>query len=270
MKQLGEYIRSAYRATVLALLAFYGLLVTSSLSLLRMVSRKHHARLLQAFARHWFRLVRVTFRVHAEHVGEPAFGKVLYAANHVSWLDIVVLGEQIGARFISKSEVAAWPLVGWLARGGGTLFVERGQHDSAALLLDQMTWRLKREESILFFPEGTTTDGSHVRRFKPRLFVAGVRVSANVQPVTLCYRKEHGESDPVAFVETVTFVRSVLGVMGKRKSVVTVYWDTPFVADSSEAREVAARAEQFVRSRFADHFDQQERDGQVQKVRDAE
>src|SRR5690606_21575452 len=109
----------------------------------------------QPVARHWFRLVLLVMGVRRRVFGAPAPGPVLVASNHVSWLDIVVLGSHIGSCFVSKSEVAAWPLVGWLARQGGTLFIHRGRHDSAERIAHDMTARLLRGHRVLFFPEGT-------------------------------------------------------------------------------------------------------------------
>ncbi len=124
-------------------------------------------------------------------IGRPAgTERVLYVSNHSSWLDILVLGATLEARFVSKSEVGAWPLIGWVARLGRTVFVSRsrGRTGSEA---QEMRARMEGGESLILFPEGTTSDGTRVLPFRPSFFaVAGA--AAQVQPVTLVYDRLGG------------------------------------------------------------------------------
>ncbi|MCY4201624.1 MAG: lysophospholipid acyltransferase family protein [Aestuariivita sp.] len=111
-------------------------------------------------------------------------------ANHVSWLDILALNASKRIYFVSKSEVAKWPGIGWLAQGTGTLFVdrERGKALEHTALVES---RLKAGHKLLFFPEGTSTDGLTVTRFKSTLFEAFMseqsRDSLYIQPVVIIY-----------------------------------------------------------------------------------
>ena len=124
-------------------------------------------------------------------IGRPAgTERVLYVSNHSSWLDILVLGATLEARFVSKSEVGAWPLIGWVARLGRTVFVSRsrGRTGSEA---QEMRARMEGGESLILFPEGTTSDGTRVLPFRSSFFaVAGA--AAQVQPVTLVYDRLGG------------------------------------------------------------------------------
>lgn len=124
-------------------------------------------------------------------IGRPARAeRVLYVSNHSSWLDILVLGATLEARFVSKSEVGGWPLIGWVARLGRTVFVSRsrGRTGSEA---QEMRARMEGGESLILFPEGTTSDGTRVLPFRSSFFaVAGA--AAQVQPVTLVYDRLGG------------------------------------------------------------------------------
>ncbi|THG74742.1 1-acyl-sn-glycerol-3-phosphate acyltransferase, partial [Pseudomonas sp. A-1] len=113
---------------------------------------------------------------------------VLWLANHVSWVDIAVLGALRPLSFLAKAEVAAWPLAGWLARQAGTLFIRRGGGDSLDLGR-QLAGHLQHGRHLAIFPEGTSSDGSGVLRFHPRLLAAAVDSGAAVQPVALRYRR---------------------------------------------------------------------------------
>ena len=130
-------------------------------------------------------------------VGEPLRGRGALVANHVSWLDIFVLNAGGCVVFVSKAEVARWPGIGWLARATGTVFVTRDRNAAyrdVALVRD----RLALGQTLVFFPEGTSTDGLRVLPFKPTLFAPLIALEMPVQPVTLSYHAPVGD-DPRAY-----------------------------------------------------------------------
>jgi 1-acyl-sn-glycerol-3-phosphate acyltransferase len=116
----------------------------------------------------------------------------LLVANHTSYLDIEVLGSLIGGCFVAKSEVASWPLFGWLARLQRTVFVDR-RRGSTGDQRDQINERLQGGDRLILFPEGTSGDGNRVLAFKSALFsVAERRVDdepLTVQPVSVAYAR---------------------------------------------------------------------------------
>lgn len=125
--------------------------------------------------------------VHGVPVLRPG---VLYVANHVSWLDIVILARLLDAGFVAKSEVAAWPLLGTLARRAGCQFVAREQARLAGLQAMTLASVLASGRSFVLFPEGTTGLGPAPLPFKTSLFPAdGLRL---VQPITIDYRAAAG------------------------------------------------------------------------------
>jgi 1-acyl-sn-glycerol-3-phosphate acyltransferase len=123
----------------------------------------------------------------------PAGGPVLLAANHISWLDIVVIHASRHCRFISKSDVKAWPLVGMLATGAGTLYIERESRRDAMRVVHHMAERLSAGEVLAVFPEGTTGDGTHVLPFHANLLQAAIAVNAPIQPVALQFVDAQGQ-----------------------------------------------------------------------------
>ena len=124
-------------------------------------------------------------------VGQPDPTAAAWVANHISWLDIFALNANGCVTFLSKSEVARWPFIGWLARATGTLFVTRdprhARQDIAAL-----QERIALGQTLVFFPEGTSTDGARVLPFKPTLFAPFAGRRLTLQPVTLRYRAPDG------------------------------------------------------------------------------
>ena len=228
----------------------YGVVLALGLLLIRPFARRLRDRMLQPLARHWFRQVQRVLGVRVCNVGAPAHAPVLFVANHVSWLDIIVLGSFIGTCFVSKSEVASWPVMGWLAKQGGTLFIHRGRHDSAAHIAHEMSQRLEQGERLLFFPEGTTTDGTGIKRFKNRLFQPALHAGASIQPVAIVYRLS-GPKDPVAYIDDVSFLESIIGVAGRAGTEVTLRWCEAFPAEG-ERRELTERAEAEVAAALAE------------------
>ena len=140
-----------------------------------------------AFARRYYFLTAVIAfgaRLRVEGPGEAAMQRCLYVCNHVSWMDILVLYSVLPIRFISKSEVAAWPFFGHFARWAGTIFLQRGQ--GGRQVIASAAEALK-DCSVVLFAEGTSTDGRQVRRFLPPAFRAAKMAGVPVAPVTIHY-----------------------------------------------------------------------------------
>ncbi|MGI9413025.1 MAG: lysophospholipid acyltransferase family protein [Hyphomicrobiales bacterium] len=140
-------------------------------------------------------------RIHVR--GEPVTGgPCLIAANHCSWLDITVFSAVKPLSFIAKREVGGWPLFGSLARLQRSIFVDRDRRAATAGFRDQMQARLRGGDTLVLFPEGTSTDGNRVLQFKSALMSAaettvlspeaGREVEVPVQPVTIAYTQLHG------------------------------------------------------------------------------
>lgn len=131
------------------------------------------------------RLLLLIFGLRVERRGRVCDTGAL-VSNHSSWLDILVLNAQRSLFFVSKAEVAGWPGIGLLARITGTHFVER-ERRAAQVQVAEMTERLSAGQVLLFFPEGTSTDGRRVLPFKTTLFDPLFRSNVPLQPVTVSY-----------------------------------------------------------------------------------
>lgn len=169
-----------------------GLICAVGLQIAHVLAPRRAAAWTQASARRWFAALTWALDIVVEDDGPPPPGPLLVVANHVSWLDIVVLGRLHGSRFVAKAEVADWPLVGWLARATGTLFLRRGDAASLAAVAERMAFLLRAGEAVVLFPEGTTSDGRGLRPFRARLFGPVARVGGWVLPVALVWQGEDG------------------------------------------------------------------------------
>lgn len=160
-------------------------------------------------------------------------GPVLLVSNHVSWLDIPVIAAVRPCQFLAKAEISQWPLIGWLARGTGTLFIRRGGGEARSKALE-IQGQLRAGHSVLIFPEGTTTDGRQVRRFFAPLFAAAG--PAVVQPLAIRYHDPAGGVDTaLAFTGADRFERHLWRVLGYRRIVVTLSAASPLQPEPPRA-----------------------------------
>ena len=122
-------------------------------------------------------------------VGMALERDVLFVANHLSWLDILVLGGASGAAFVSKDDVARWPVVGWLARQGGTIFISRQDRAMVRGQADALALALASGRPAALFPEGTTGKGAVLLPFRAALLAAAADAPGRlrVQPVAIDY-----------------------------------------------------------------------------------
>ncbi len=196
-------MRSLRRAVRLPLLIIHVALgcVVISLAVLvdRLLSKPlHHgvARRMQAF---WCRSICTLMGVRIQLAGQPmAAPPVLLAANHLSWLDILVVAAHWRVCFLSKSEVRSWPGIGLVATGLGTLYIERGRRDASGDAMRAMVQRMREGHRVLFFPEGTTSPGLNLLPFRPRLFQAAIDAGVAVQPLAIRYLDHTDQPHAVA------------------------------------------------------------------------
>lgn len=119
--------------------------------------------------------------------GPPMRGRALYVANHISWLDIPAIGGLVPARFIAKSEIARWPVIGWLATIGGSVFVARQKRSETRQQTDAVTIALGEGRPVVLFAEGGTGNGATLTAFRPSLFAAANAAGVTVQPIAVDY-----------------------------------------------------------------------------------
>jgi 1-acyl-sn-glycerol-3-phosphate acyltransferase len=124
--------------------------------------------------------------IHLRVQGQPVpSGPALMVANHISWLDILVIHAARHCRFVSKSDIREWPLVGMLATGAGTLYIERTSRKDALRMVKDMADAMRNGDVVAIFPEGTTSDGCDLLPFHANLIQSAIQAQAPVQPMSL-------------------------------------------------------------------------------------
>ena len=250
------WVRLVLRGAAFVSVTLLGLLV---LLVVRLIERPVHglARPWTPYITQWvcrtaFRIFGMGYRSHGERMTHP--GAVV--SNHCSWMDIFALNAGKRVYFVAKSEVAGWPLIGWLARATGTVFIRRNVRDAAAQK-QVFEDRLTAGHKLLFFPEGTSTDGLRVLPFKPTLFAAffspALRDILWVQPVSVVYTAPEGAAARFyGWWGDMGFAAHLAKVLAAPKQGgVEVIWHEPLeVAAFSDRKALAKAAEDAVRSAF--------------------
>jgi len=196
-------------------------------------------------------ILRVEARIHGlPDDGLP--GNLLIVANHISWLDIFVLSSVQPSRFIAKAEVRRWPLIGRLASGAGTLFIDRERRHDTHKIAQHAAAALSRGEVVAVFPEGTTSDGTTLLKFHGSLLQPIVDTEGHVQPVAIRYRKVTGEhSTAPSYAGDTTFMESFWRVTGERRLVVELHLAPTLPARARHRRELVKAAETAIRTALA-------------------
>lgn len=251
------WLRVALRLPILGLVVFGGLLVHLAV---RLVERPLFG--LRRPVTPWItqgvcKAALVILGLRLSQSGAPMRGRGAMVANHVGWLDIFVLNAVQRLYFVSKSEVAGWPGIGWLARATGTVFIRREARD-ARLQKEIFEARLRAGHHLCFFPEGTNSDGLRVLPFKPTLFAAffaeGLAGIVQIQPVSLVYHAPKGrEARFFGWFGSLGFGAHLMRVLAQgRQGRVAVVFHTPVrVAEFADRKALARHAEAEVRQGLA-------------------
>ncbi len=159
----------------------------------------------------------------------PSAGPVLLVANHISWLDILVMHAARHCRFVSKADVKDWPVFGTLATAGGTLYIQRESRRDAMRVVQQMGDALNDGHILAVFPEGTTGNGIDLLPFHGNLLQAALKAEAPVQPVALKFVDQHSGqiSQGPSFVGDETLLGSLWRTLKSKDIVAVVTYGDP-------------------------------------------
>jgi len=203
----------------------------------------------------YYRLLCKLLRLNVRVIGEPVRGRaVLFISNHVSWVDIVVIGSLAPVAFVAKREVASWPLIGITAKMQRTVFVDRTRRHQAGDAVNEIVARLAGGTSVVLFAEGTSSDGNRVLPFRSAL-VGAVREAGRraeqgilIQPMSICYTGQHGipmgrQHRPlVAWYGDLDFMPHIKVFIARGAVDAVVSFGEPLVADAACDRKAMAKS----------------------------
>ena len=235
-----SYFRAFFRLVLFALLVLVGLCVT--LLLFPLISWQWKRRSIKRWS--YFLVRALGMRLVVERAPPAANLQGLMVSNHSSWTDIFATNAVQAVRFISKSEIREWPILGRLVTMAGTLYVERGNRNKINETNESIRDAVAAGDLVGFYPEGTTTDGTYLLPFKTNLFQPAVDYQMMVYPVAVSYR-QRGEPTRLASYEgNTSFGESLLSLTRAAGLEVYVAFGEPIAGGMYEHRAALALATQ--------------------------
>lgn len=233
-------LTKAYRTLYLLAYIAIGLLVV--LFSFSWISTLRKRQLIQWWSQHITRAFNLDIQVHGMIPGNKQ-QHVLFVANHVSWVDIFAINSIIPLRFIAKSEIKSWPIIGYLATKANTLFIQREKKQQANLMNLSIAQSLSQGDNLCLFPEGTTTHGDNVYPFKASLFQAAIDANTVVWPIAIRYIDHHGKIDSeMAYADEISLLASFNKVISQPKPRVILHFLTPISANKVSDRQMLSFA----------------------------
>lgn len=175
--------------------------------------------------------------------GQMHTGPAMIVANHISWLDIFVINAMQPCRFVAKSDIRDWPLIGWLCARTGTIFIARGRNRDVRRIFKDMVASIHDGERVAVFPEGTTALQGAMLPFHANLFEAAIDARVPIQPYALRYTGRDGRvHDAIDYVGETTFAQSLARVLAVRDFTAELIVLPTIATEGVHRREVAAAA----------------------------
>ena len=246
-------MRKLYRSILLILLLLIGIVLT----VIFLRNTIPTSGITSTIIRTWLGITARVLGVRVKSFGQPLSEKTLFVANHISWLDILILGGLVPIHFLSKHEVKTMPLFGWLATRAGTLYIKRGNKASASEASCEITAALKQKHNSLIFAEGTTTDG-HIKKFHSRMLQSAIDAQAMVQPVAIFYPRKNPDSGEIELNPTTLFIgdtgigESFGNIARSSHTDVEVHFLTPINSNGLSRDEIAQHAFDEVSQKIAE------------------
>jgi len=194
--------------------------------------------------RRWARRMLKAAGIDLQVEGATIAPGALVLANHVSWLDVLVLASYTDAVFLAKSEVRRWPAIGWLAARAETVFLLRASGRSLLQVKNRIAGLLLEGRSVAMFPEATTTEGDSVLPFRSGLIQSAVDSDRAVQAIAIAYRDGSGTRSAAApFVDSMNLWQSIVAVCAAERINVCVAVAVPMPPAGCTRKLLARRAQ---------------------------
>ena len=201
-------------------------------------------KLIQSWLHRSAEIIGIEIQVEGQLQKSPSF----IVANHISWLDIIIISSILPVSFLSKAEIRNWPVIGTLAAKAGTLFIHRGRGSGEAI--DLMNIKLSARHNVVSFPEGKTTDGTSVDTFHPRLFASAIETRSMIQPLAIRYpdnkqsdmRDRYNVNPIIPYLDEPNLVKHAFRIMCAKNTIARVTFCDPIKPD--EKRKQLAQAAQ--------------------------
>lgn len=205
---------------------------------------KQH-RMMQNWAAGILKILNIRLQTIGNKPG-PDIQRALLVANHVSWLDICVMITVCPTQFVAKSEIRDWPVIGFLCRRVGTLFIKRAKRSDTLRINQDISHVLKKGERVCIFPEGRTSDGAQIRHFHASLLQSAIDAQAMIYPVAIRYLDNNGQISEAAAYTNVTLIESLRNILKQPYIEAVLMFSDAIPGKNKNRRELTRLAEEAV------------------------
>jgi 1-acyl-sn-glycerol-3-phosphate acyltransferase len=239
----------AYRTARIFIHTITGLIIASAV--LPLVSVPHK----RGIIKWWCGGLLRAFHIQVNTFGSlpPANTQgVMFVANHVSWADIHALNSLIPLRFVAKSDIKNWPIFGYLVTKANALFIDRSKRQHAARVVETVSDSLKAGDNLCYFPEGTTSDGTHMLPFKSSVLQAAINANTQIWPVAIRYINADGSiNTEMAYAGETSMIESMKLIIMQKNALVELHFLSPMQATGRDRRELTDAAFQAIKAKLA-------------------
>jgi len=229
------------------------ILLVVPLCLLIFISTKNQQ---ERIIRFWCKRLLSIFEISVEVTGLETYlanqKKYLMVANHISWMDIIVIQSIKPCIFVAKSDVASWPLFGWVAQMTGTIFIKRDKVSDIKKALKKMKRRLIKR-SVCIFPEGTSSNGRYLLPFKSNLFQSSIDTQKSILPLCLRYEQKNTYTDKTAFVDDMSLLDSIIKIK-QEKDIRAIVEVLQPIRPRCNRKELASYTQEIIRNNLSQNL----------------
>lgn len=235
-----SHLTRIIRSTRVILHTFHGIFLCAAI--FPLLSQKYKNLLISYWSRNLLKILNIQLKIEGNQPNHQVKG-VMFVGNHISWLDIHVLNSILAVRFVAKSEIRRWPIFGWLAKQGNTLFIRREQKKDAVRVIETASESLMAGDCLCFFPEGTTTDGTQLLKFTSSLMQAPINAKTKIHPFAIEYLCQNGNKNvEVAFAGETTLMISIWRILSLHNSEARITFLDPISSEGHERRGLSISA----------------------------
>ena len=203
----------------------------------------------KAAKRWWILNVNSLLGIRIAQYGQIDRQPLLYVANHVSFLDIIVISALTDVRFLSKHTLLYWPIIGLMARLSGTLFIQRGKRRLIARIMSTVSEALT-ESHIVVFPEGTTSLGENVQHFHSGLFQSAIDANVPVQAISIRYLYNGKLDRTAAYIHKDNILLTLWRLLRRSYTDVHLVFNDTLATHGQTRQQLAQRAQQLIEQRL--------------------
>lgn len=257
--KISNLLRTIRRGVLVILHLLFGIAATG-LMRLRMGKHWYATRYGQHLAQWWMQYMARLCGICINQYGSPPAHPALFVANHISFIDIIVVSATTETIFLSKNSVRYWPLVGWLSSLGGVIYIKRGKRNMIARIIDSIGEGLKEGRSIMVFPEGTTGYGLEPMKFHAGLFQAAINTDTKVQAIALryCDTPENCSSGKLdrtaAYIENDNLLVTLYRIIRRPRTIVHVKYCPTIESHEHNRNDLAKHCRQQVIDALAEDY----------------